>query len=921
VPLNSEFTTNGSAAYIAHTTTYGGTVNLAAQSLTGAHTIAWSISGSSHSGFVDPTITPAGAPTGATASFTFPADPGGGEGRSCIVRLTLTDQRGVTSTTSHVVGVANTRGYVPISTGEVSERSQTHGWVDPINSLLAGISTMPALSDPDDDGKEVISIAGIYTLREKDHVDARDHGAVGDGTTNDKVALLAAVVAGIAANKPVRGAGLTYGVNGHLQLPANAWLQDITIKQLTPGTQIRTVRSNDVDNIRLERVKVDRNGDGTLGALDNDSIGLHIDGGTGHHLEDVEVYGDDAGTGLAVWLASNFQIIRPHVHDINYVRGSDPGDDMIQGIWILGCSKFSLVSPRVHDMGGTFPGQESVTQYSRGLAIAFNSDFSIVDAHGWDLDQGCDISGSNGNERWSVTGGVMSDCFSAGWKGANSARDGTFNGCIAVRCGQAGFIFSGPAEDALEVLTGQVSVVNCAAYDTGNDYWLASQNVAGFRIVNSDFDPETCEGIHFYNCRAIDRRDTPLMEYGFHNAVTGKNAVSNCESIGHTVAAVGGTWRSVDLGPKEFGQNVLAFGATRTGTGETDDTAFIQAAIDHVGDAGGGTVWIPRGEYRITALTVSDPDVVLLGEPGTILETTDLDSHAIQLQGARSGCRQIHVRTTGTPTAGAHFRMMGADTFLDRCIIENAYLGVEASNIARPRVENCRIISCASHGFLIGASGEPCTAPIIAGNIVQDITSGNAIFVFDSTDALIQGNQIQNLTNGDAILIASAPRARILGNLIAGASDDGIALSTAADCIVVGNTITGCPGDAIEVQSTVTGAVIKNNRYTSNGTNGPVIGTLTIASGAITLVGDVDAVVTVDTESAAATDDLDTISGGHFGQIISIKAANGARDVVVKDGTNIKLSADFTLDNTDDLITLRYDGSVWRQIGSANAGA
>jgi hypothetical protein len=102
-----------------------------------------------------------------------------------------------------------------------------------------------------------------------------------------------------------------------------------------------------------------------------------------------------------------------------------------------------------------------------------------------------------------------------------------------------------------------------------------------------------------------------------------------------------------------------------------------------------------------------------------------------------------------------------------------------------------------------------------------------------------------------------------------------------------------------------------------------VVQAVTIASGVVTILNSGQTkVLTVDTESAGATDDLDTVSGGIAGDIIVLKAANAARDVVAKDGTgNMRLAGDFTLDNTDDAITLLYDGTIWRELSRSDNAA
>lgn len=93
---------------------------------------------------------------------------------------------------------------------------------------------------------------------------------------------------------------------------------------------------------------------------------------------------------------------------------------------------------------------------------------------------------------------------------------------------------------------------------------------------------------------------------------------------------------------------------------------------------------------------------------------------------------------------------------------------------------------------------------------------------------------------------------------------------------------------------------------------------LTITSGVITATASFH---TVDTESDASTDDLTTINGGTAGQLLTIKAANSARSVVAKDGTNLKLAGDFTLDNAEDTLTLISNGTNWSEVSRSNNGS
>lgn len=98
----------------------------------------------------------------------------------------------------------------------------------------------------------------------------------------------------------------------------------------------------------------------------------------------------------------------------------------------------------------------------------------------------------------------------------------------------------------------------------------------------------------------------------------------------------------------------------------------------------------------------------------------------------------------------------------------------------------------------------------------------------------------------------------------------------------------------------------------------PSTSELTIASDAVTATRSFHR---VDTQADAATDDLSTISGGSEGRTLTLRAENTARTVVVKDGLgNIRCAGDFSLDSTEDLITLIHDGTNWVELARADNG-
>ncbi len=88
---------------------------------------------------------------------------------------------------------------------------------------------------------------------------------------------------------------------------------------------------------------------------------------------------------------------------------------------------------------------------------------------------------------------------------------------------------------------------------------------------------------------------------------------------------------------------------------------------------------------------------------------------------------------------------------------------------------------------------------------------------------------------------------------------------------------------------------------------------LTISGGEVTAAGNYH---TIDTESDAASDDLDTIDLGtniEEGSILIIRPENDDRTVVVKNGTGNILcvgGSDFTLDDEEDFVILIYDETL-----------
>lgn len=92
----------------------------------------------------------------------------------------------------------------------------------------------------------------------------------------------------------------------------------------------------------------------------------------------------------------------------------------------------------------------------------------------------------------------------------------------------------------------------------------------------------------------------------------------------------------------------------------------------------------------------------------------------------------------------------------------------------------------------------------------------------------------------------------------------------------------------------------------------------TISSGAISITS---SFVSVDTEGAAASDDLDTINGGADGMLLVLCQTNTARDVTVKNNTgNVRCGTDLAFNTTSDaaIFVYRASNGGWKKIGNAS---
>jgi hypothetical protein len=344
-----------------------------------------------------------------------------------------------------------------------------------------------------------------------------------------------------------------------------------------------------------------------------------------------------------------------------------------------------------------------------------------------------------------------------------------------------------------------------------------------------------------------------------------------------------------------------------------------------VQDVEGQGIWCISGANSIT-----NNEVIM-----TRLRVKDCGSSGIQLSGARQSslshsiaenCGSLYA-TNGGSGSGVYFK----------CPIEDCiHTGNTAINVALGAFNLGNSYAGVAKGKRLNFSNGTainCKRGIRAGDI-EDSVFTNFTLDLDgtNTDGLGDGVRLEagainnSVTN---ISVSGVGSGRAGARLIDGAVGNFIELTSfknptaGAYVASFGNT---SEDNIVEVtnnksaSSEVLYGTDTSNIYRRKGV--PNAQQKTISSGAISLEDREVCYVILDTESSAATDDLDTINGAQYdGQILRLTSYSDIRDVTVKDSTgNLRLEGDMVLDRASDTITLMWVGRVsqWCEVSRSN---
>ena len=347
---------------------------------------------------------------------------------------------------------------------------------------------------------------------------AGDFGARGDGKADDSQALTHALNSGSILDGENRVFAVTNAVKCGERFKG---LVNARLTQINPGgdERRRTLLIQKAAGFVLENVDVDRGGNGSEiadRAMIGHAGGIFIVDGSRFQLRGVSVRGGGIGSGLAIINCVDFTGDDLMAHDIWYRLPEHPGDDAIHGMYLLRSRNFTLTRGQAHNLGGSDGATDSY-RVTRGFGIAGCSAFRLIDPEVKRIGQGIDISGSDGNHDFSITGGLAEDCESWGFKFANSAHHGTIEGATARRVGLGGFVVSGETERGNPHQSYSITMRRCVVQEVLGSHRGAS---FGFGVMAvRRIDPSYPRDILFRDCAARTVLPTSRMEFGFRNDV------------------------------------------------------------------------------------------------------------------------------------------------------------------------------------------------------------------------------------------------------------------------------------------------------------------------------------------------------------------------------------------------------------------
>jgi hypothetical protein len=296
-------------------------------------------------------------------------------------------------------------------------------------------------------------------------------------------------------------------VSGNVQIPDGGKAENLRLRQIANnrGAIIRTFsKSSGTGPILLHKVSVDRNGEAS-GCVVSKCAGIWIANVDEVTLEDVEVFGNGRGVGIAVTDATNVVLRDIYVHDMHWSALEDPNTEQIVGVWPIRVNGLVAYHVRVSnlqgriDEGALLPYQTDCFDFSAvSGAVVVGSELSTCG-------EGVDISSAGNQKIWLIDTRYR-DIDSWPEKWGSASHSGSI-GSQSKNSGLGFVIYSQPNLPA----TTSIHIYDAVAANVGfNHRW---PNQAGFRVIARSKGAVVPLDSQCIRCSAIDSGRT--MAFGF----------------------------------------------------------------------------------------------------------------------------------------------------------------------------------------------------------------------------------------------------------------------------------------------------------------------------------------------------------------------------------------------------------------------
>lgn len=364
-------------------------------------------------------------------------------------------------------------------------------------------------------------------------------------------------------------------------------------------------------------------------------------------------------------------------------------------------------------------------------------------------------------------------------------------------------------------------------------------------------------------------------------------------------------------------------------------------------NANHGIVWYNCNDVRISNVKVTDyknSAIIGYASPSTAVyennlmafcESDGLDNanNGILFADLRRshivGCKALNIGKTGSPCYGLQLKNGCQGCTIRDSIATGGRAGVACGNYdpsvtnKNNRVSNVEIFDCQT-GLAWGNVENNQASDIL---IDMNSDGNDAVnYNTNTVSTTMTGVRVKNLnTAKKAVLFRSGDTDNYVEitsiDNSSGAAEKAVEFLSGAlrNSVVLGRYTN--PTTISSTTQLVINSSDETNTFLYNSL--PQKQTATIATGEITVRDSLVSCIRVDTESAAATDDLDTINQGTDGQVIRLETVSSGRDVTVKNATgNIRLSGgtDFTLNTVYDTLVLEYKSAVssWVEVSRSD---